>query len=47
MAALEQSVRDVLKNKLAKPHEKTAAIAAGIKLLAIRHQLKDDKGFFG
>lgn len=46
--ALEQGIRDVLKNRKAKPSEKVAAITAGAKLLAVRHKIEgnDETGFF-
>jgi hypothetical protein len=42
MAELEAGVRKVLKSKDASPREVVAAIAAGAKLLFIRHKITDD-----
>lgn len=45
---LEQGVRGVLGNRKATASEKLQAVAAGVKLLAIRHKISggDDSGFF-
>jgi hypothetical protein len=42
LLTLEKGVRGVLRSKDAKPNEKVAAIAAGAKLLMIRHKITDD-----
>ncbi len=45
---LEQGVRGVLSNRKATASEKLQAVAAGVKLLAIRHKISggDEEGFF-
>lgn len=45
---LEQGVRKVLDNRKATASERLQAVAAGVKLLAIRHKINggDDEGFF-
>jgi hypothetical protein len=45
---LEQGVRSVLGNRKATASEKLQAVAAGVKLLAIRHKISgnDESGFF-
>jgi hypothetical protein len=45
---LEDTVRRILANRKTKPEDRTAAINAGIKLLAIKHKIDggDMKGFF-
>lgn len=49
LRTLEDGVREVIKNKRSKPSERMAAVTAGVKILAIRHKIKDgdDTGFFG
>jgi hypothetical protein len=42
LQTLEEGVRKVLRSKDAKPNERVAAIAAGAKLLMIRHRISDD-----
>lgn len=44
MDTLERGVRAVLRSKDAKPSEKVAAIAAGTKLLAIKHKIDESEG---
>jgi hypothetical protein len=48
MQVLEDTVRRILANRKTKPEDRTAAINAGIKLLAIKHRISggDVKGFF-
>jgi hypothetical protein len=48
MDVLEQAVRDVIKNRKAKPSEKLQAATVGAKLEMIRHKISgsDEKGFF-
>ncbi len=45
---LEKGVRGVLKSKKATASERLQAVAAGVKLLAIRHKISggDEEGFF-
>ena len=48
LKALDAGVRAVLRDPDAKPSEKVAAIAAGAKLLMIRHKINetDESSFF-
>jgi hypothetical protein len=48
LKALEAGVRAVLRDQAAKPSEKVAAIAAGAKLLMIKHRISesDESTFF-
>lgn len=47
-AVLEQGVRRVLENRKATASERLQAVAAGVKLLAIKHKINggDEDSFF-
>ena len=45
---LEEAVRTIIKNKKASKADQLSAIAAGVKIAAIRHRISggEEKGFF-
>jgi hypothetical protein len=49
LEALEKAIIEILNNPKAKPGERNAAIANGVKLLATRHSIRggDTPDFFG
>jgi hypothetical protein len=48
LKVLEENVKRVLEGKKVKPSERMAAVAMGIKILALKHRIFGDgeKGFF-